>query len=116
MTVPSVPVLPPEPWASWIDVVTAAQALETAIHAPSARVAAHALRMVQLQCTHAAAYQQAAGRATQAQQAAMVAAEAGRLATATARTPAAQLPPWQASTLYAFQGVLRALAGAVQTP
>ena len=105
---------PPEPFASEVDVWTAAQHLERAIHAPSASAARFWLLRAEAQIDHAAVYQQTYGQIPLADRARQVASALHQLAHATGLQSAQALPVWQAGPLYAFQGVLSALATALQ--
>jgi hypothetical protein len=98
----------PEPFASMVDVLTAAQAVERAIHAPSALVAAAALTQARAQVLHAAGYLQLAGLEALRRQALDLAAD---LVVLRAGLPRRGLAAYQNGPIYAFQGKLAALYG-----
>jgi len=98
--------LPPEPWASYVDLVTASQALEEAIHAASPAEAAAALLRAADQVRHAADYQAAAGQAARATGLRQWAQQLAVLAAQVRRWPPAVLRQQQPTTLYSLQGVM----------
>lgn len=104
----------PEPFASHVDILTAAQDMETAIHARSGLAAAAAIRAAQAQVVHAAAYLKLAGAPALSAQGAALAKQLATLAAAAAGKSGAALAAYQEQTLYAFQGNLRAFNAAVR--
>ena len=111
---PLPPPLLPEPWASWIDLVTASQSLERAIHAETPQAASLALRAVAHQVLFAAAYQETAHRPAVAAQLRALAQRLQQYAAQAATLSAADLPRWQQGPWYRFQGELAAAAVKVQ--
>lgn len=104
----------PEPFASHVDILTAAQDMETAIHARSGLAAAAAIRSAQAQVLHAAAYLKLAGAPALSAQGAALAKQLAALAAAAAGKSGATLAAFQGQTLYAFQGQLRSFNAAVR--
>ena len=104
----------PEPFASHVDILTAAQDMETAIHARSGLAAAAAIRSAQAQVLHAAAYLKLAGAPALSAQGAALAKQLAALAAAAAGKSGSALAAYQGQTLYAFQGQLRAFNASVR--
>jgi hypothetical protein len=107
---PLPPPLLPEPWASWIDLVTASQSLERAIHAATPHDASLALRAAASQVRFAAAYQETAHRPAVAAQLRALAQRLQQYAAQAATLSTADLPRWQQGPWYRFQGELAAAA------
>jgi hypothetical protein len=98
--------LHPEPWASHIDLLSASQALEVAIHAADPVAAATAVSSAATQVANAYGYLRDAGYATQAGYLAEALAQLQRLAADTRGQSPQSLPHWQQAGLYPFQGVI----------
>jgi len=101
--------LRPEPFASHVDVLTAAQYIERAIHARTAHAAAYWLRRARAQVLHARDYWRTAGQPTLAAWSDEVAARLGGLAATASGLRPAGLAGWQSGVLYPFQGYMATL-------
>jgi len=99
--------LPPEPFASHIDVLTAAQALEVAIHAAGAGEAAMAIDQALTQVYNAWKYLQDGGYADLAGSTSEVWHALNSLRAQVVSLPNDRLRAFLGGPLYGFQGTLR---------
>jgi hypothetical protein len=105
---PSLPCLPPEPFASMIDVLTAAQQVENAIHANDKSETEKYLREAKTFLQYAHAYLETY-QSPDAETVTKVIDQLNELISKTNNIPSAKLGTFQQQELYAFQGVLSSL-------
>ena len=104
----------PEPYASTIDVTTAAQHLERAIHAPTPWATRFWILRATGQLLHAEAYQQHVGNARMVRRIGQAVDALHAMAATAGAVAPGSLVGWQNGPLYNFQGVLGALAAALE--
>lgn len=103
------PCIEPEPFASLIDVITASQSLEVAIHAKGRGDTLAALNNAQKYLDFAKHYFETANIPTMVARVQNVITELDTLIQKTKQTSSNQFSKFQEQTLYGFMGVLAAL-------
>lgn len=100
--------LPPEPFASTVDILTAAQHVETAIHTRTGAIAAAQLRLAAVQLDHASIYFKTYGKPNLSHITAMASNLLSSEAQYGSVLTGKSLATWQQDTLYTqVQGTLR---------
>lgn len=100
--------LPPEPFASMIDVLTAAQEMEKAIHAKNKNSTEKYLRRAKTYLQYAHDYLETY-HSPEAATVSQVINQLNELISQTGNIPSAKLGTFQQQEIYGFQGVLSAL-------
>jgi hypothetical protein len=103
-----------EPWASYVDLITAGQELEVAIHAGTAVDAYWSCRRASEQLRHAGDYLRDYGDLTLANEVYQASQQAYSLGVQALSLPAGQLKAYQSGMIYPFQGVIGDLAGRIR--
>jgi hypothetical protein len=111
---PSLPCLPPEPFASMIDVLTAAQKVEDAIHAEDKSETEKYLKEAKAFLQYAHAYLETY-HSPEAETVTKVINQLNELISETSNIPSVKLGTFQQQELYAFQGVLSSLYSGVSS-